>query len=131
MSSVVRDQLLHAVADQHRGQHPCHRARAAAALPGSVPALGEALAREKSPRVREAVLTSLARIATPESVKIILPLLRSDDAFVRREGSDALLAMKEVAWPYLAALLQDDDADVRILASGLIRDMPNETAVRL
>ena len=106
-------------------------ARAAAALPGSVPALGEALAREKSPRVREAVLTSLARIATPESVKIILPLLRSDDAFVRREGSDALLAMKEVASPYVAALLQDDDADVRILASGLIRDMPNETAVRL
>jgi len=106
-------------------------ARAAAAVPGSVPALGEALAREKSPRVREAVLTSLARIATPESVKIILPLLRSDDAFVRREGSDALLAMKEVASPYVAALLQDDDADVRILASGLIRDMPNETAVRL
>ncbi len=106
-------------------------ARAAAALPGSVPALGEALAREKSPRVREAVLTSLARIATPESVQTVLPLLRSDDAFVRREGSDALLAMKDVAWPYVAALLQDDDADVRILACSLVRDMPNETAVRL
>lgn len=106
-------------------------ARAAATLPGSVQALGEALAREKSPRVREAVLTSLARIATPDSVATVLPLLRSDDAFVRREASDALLAMKDVAWPSVASLLKDDDADVRILACGLVRDMPNETAVRL
>jgi len=106
-------------------------ARAAAGLPGSVAALGEALAREKSPRVREALLTSLARIATPASVETVLPLLRSDDAFVRREASDALVAMKDVAWPYLAALLQDGDADVRILACSLVRDMPSEKAVRL
>ena len=106
-------------------------ARAAAALPGSVPALAEALTREKNPRVREAVLTSLARIATPESVETVLPLLRSDDAFVRREACDALLAMQAVAWPYVAALLQDDNADVRVLACGLVRDMPNEKAVRL
>jgi HEAT repeat protein len=106
-------------------------ARAAASLPGSVPALGEALATEKNLRVREAVLTSLARIATPESVQTVLPLLRSDDAVVRREGSDALLAMKDAAWPQLEALLQDDDANVRILACGLVRDMPNEKAVLL
>jgi HEAT repeat protein len=106
-------------------------ARAAAALPGSVPALAKALASERNPRVREAVLTSLARIATPESVQAVLPLLRSDDAFVRREASDALLAMKDAAWPQVAALLQDDDADVRILACGLVRDMPNDKAVPL
>jgi len=99
-------------------------ARTAAALPGSVAALGEALAREKSPRVREALLTSLARIATPESVRTVLPLLRSDDALVRTGAYDALLAMKDVAWPHVAALLQDDDADVRVLACGLVRDMP-------
>ena len=106
-------------------------ARTAAALPGSVAALGEALAREKSSRVREALLTSLARIATPESVDAVLPLLRSDDALVRTEACDALLAMKEVAWPHVAALLHDGDADVRILACGLVRDMPTEKAVRL
>jgi HEAT repeat protein len=106
-------------------------ARAAAALPGCVPVLGEALAREKSPRVRVALLTSLIRIATPESVKAVAPLLRSDDAFARREGSDALLAMKDVAWPHVAALLHDGNVDVRILACGLVRDMPNEQAVRL
>ena len=39
--------------------------------------------------------------------------------------------MKDVAWPYVAALLQDGDADVRILACGLVRDMPSEKAVRL
>jgi hypothetical protein len=106
-------------------------ARAAAALPGSVPALGVALAHEKSPRVRQALLTSLARIGTAQSVQTVLPLLRSDDASVRREGSDALLAMKDVAWPSLAALLHDANADVRILACSLIRDMPNDTAVGL
>ncbi len=106
-------------------------ARAAAALPDSVAALGEALAREQSPRVRGAVLTSLTRIATPQCVEAILPLLRSDDARVRTEACDALLAMKEVAWPHVAALLQDGDADVRILACGLVRDIPNENAVRL
>ena len=106
-------------------------ARAAASLAGSETVLAEALSREKSPRVREALLTSLVRIATPQSVEAVLPLLRSDDAFVRREGSDALLAMKDVAWPYVAASLQDDDADVRILACGLVRAMPDEKAVRL
>jgi HEAT repeat protein len=89
------------------------------------------LAREKSPRVREALLTSLARIATPASVETVLPLLRSDDASVRTEASDALLAMKEVAWPYLSALLQDGDTDIRILACGLVRNMPNEMVMRL
>ncbi len=106
-------------------------ARTAAALPASVPALGAALTREQSPRVREALLTSLARIGSAESVETVLPLLRSDDASVRTEACDALLAMKAVAWPYVTALLKDDDADVRVLACGLVRDMPSETAVRL
>jgi HEAT repeat protein len=106
-------------------------ARAAAGLPDSVRALGEALAHEKNPRVRAAVLTSLARIATLESVQAVLPLLRSDDALIRTEASDALLVMKDVAGPSLAALLQDHDADIRILACTLVRSLPNETALRL
>ena len=100
-------------------------ARAAAALPGSVPALAEALTREKNPRVREAVLTSLARIATPESVETVLPLLRSDDAFVRREACDALLAMQAVAWPYVAALLCATCRTKRPCGSTVICSMRN------
>ena len=62
-------------------------ARSAAELPGGVAALGEALAREKSPRVREALFTGLARVATPQSVEAVLPFLRSDDALVRTGAS--------------------------------------------
>jgi HEAT repeat protein len=106
-------------------------ARAAAQLPGGVTALGEALRRETVPRVREAIFTALARIATPQSVETVLPLLRSHDARIRTEASDALLAMKSAAWPFLSALLRDQDAAVRILACDLVRNMPNDLAVRL
>jgi len=106
-------------------------ARAAADLPASVPALGAALGKENNAAVREALFTALARIATPQSVETILPFLRSDDALVRTGASDALLAMKDVAWPHVATLLRDPDADVRILACGLVRNMPTEISVGL
>ena len=106
-------------------------ARAAADVPGGVTALGEALARETNRRVREAMFTTLARVATPQSVEVVLPFLRSDDADVRTGATDALAAMKDVAWPYLEELLRDQDADVRMLACTLVRNMPGETAIQL
>ena len=106
-------------------------ARSAADLPDSVPALADALRREQSPVVREAVFLALARIATKQSVEAVLPFLRSDDASVRTEASDALLAMKDVVWPHVASLLRDPDANVRTLACSLIRDMPRGAAVSL
>jgi len=39
--------------------------------------------------------------------------------------------MKDVAWPYVASLLRDPDADVRVLACGLVREMPGEAAASL
>jgi len=106
-------------------------ARAAADFADSVPALAEALRREKSQVVREALFLALARIASAQSVEAVLPFMRSDDASIRTQATDALLAMKEAAWPYVPALLRDKDADVRILACGLVRDMPREVAVKL
>jgi len=106
-------------------------ARAAADLPDSVPALEDALRRERSPVVREAVFSALARIATKQSVEAVLPFLRSDDASIRTEASDALLAMKNIVWPSVAPLLRDPDADVRILACSLVREMPGEVAASL
>ena len=126
VAAAVMDALAHGTDEQRWSA-----ARAAAELPGCAPALAAALAREKAPRVREAIVTSLARIATPDSVAALLPCLRSDDAHVRMEATDALTAMKDAAWPYLGELLRDSDADVRMLACGLVRNMPNESAVRL
>ena len=106
-------------------------ARAAAELPNSVAALGSAVAQETSPRVREALFTALVRLATPQCVEAIMPLLRSDDADVRTGAVDALAAMREATWPYLAALLRDTDVHVRILACELLRNLPGEQALPL
>ena len=106
-------------------------ARAAADLPGTVPALKDALLREENRAVREALFSALARIASTESVEAVLPFLRAADALIRNEASDALLAMRDAVWPYIPPLLRDQSADVRILACGLVRDMPSEAAARL
>lgn len=106
-------------------------ARAAPTVPGGVDALGHALATERSARVREAIFTGLARIGTARSVEWVLPLLRSDDANLRTGALDALGAMKGVVGPQLPQLLHDPDADVRLLACDLARNLPSEDATRL
>lgn len=106
-------------------------ARAAAELPESVPALAAALSSERNADVREALFSALARIATPDSVQVVLPYLRSDDAGLRTAAMDALTAMNEPAWPHIAELLRDSDGDVRILACTLVRNMSSEVAVPL
>jgi HEAT repeat protein len=95
----------------------------AACDPAAIPSLGAALAHERDMRVREAIFTALARIATPESALIILPYLRVDDANMRTGAMDALRAMQDACRPYLPGLLADPDADVRLLTCDLVRDV--------
>lgn len=106
-------------------------ARAAADLPDGVNALGAALATERNARVREAIFTSLARIGTVRSVEWVVPFLRSDDANLRTGALDALRAMKRVVASHAAQLLHDEDADVRLLACELARNLPAEDATRM
>jgi HEAT repeat protein len=110
------------------------RWRAARALAGhaeAVPALAAALAAEKSPRVREAMMTALMRIGNEASVRVLLPLIRSEDAGQRSAAIDALQALPQAISPFLATLLADSDSDVRILATELARNMPSGEATRL
>jgi HEAT repeat protein len=95
----------------------------AARDPAAIPALGEALAHERNARVREAIFTALARIATPESAQIVLPYLRVDDANIRTGAMDALRAMHDACRPYLPELLANPDPDVRLLACDLVREV--------
>ena len=107
---------------------------AARALAGQADALGPlaaALATEEDARVREAILTGLARAGGPAAVDAVLPLLRSDRAELRAAALDALRAMPEATAVRLPALLRDADRDVRILACDLIRDRPADEAIRL
>jgi HEAT repeat protein len=106
-------------------------ARALSSSPESLPALVRALAGESDDRVREALFTGLARIATPDSAAAILPYLRSDDATVRTGALDALRAMPGAVRPHMEALLGDPDADVRLLVCEIVRNLDSAEATRL
>jgi len=105
-------------------------ARAAGDDPVNLGALAQVLARESDTRVREAIFTALARIATPESALAVLPYLRSDDANIRTCALDALRAMPEAVKAHLSQALADADADMRLLACDLIRNIRDEDAPR-
>lgn len=109
--------------------------RDAAERPDGLALLADALSREGArdgdPRVREAIFTSLARLATPESAAVVVPYLRSDDANLRTGAIDALRAMPLACLSHLPALLRDGDADVRLLSCELARELPDEEANRL
>jgi HEAT repeat protein len=106
-------------------------ARSAATLPGGVEALGAALGTETDPRVRTAIFTSLARVASAASVEAVLPCLRADDSNLRTGALDALRAMPRAALPKLPDLLNDADIDVRILSCEIARCLAPAEATRL
>lgn len=103
-------------------------ARAAATLPSGLVIMSDALPKETSSRVREAIFTALARIGTSASAAAVVPYLRSDDPEIRTGALDALRAMPDGAAAHLSDLLRDDDADVRLLACELVRNQPADAA---
>jgi HEAT repeat protein len=106
-------------------------ARKIAQTRAGVTLLAEALGLEKDPRVREAIFTGLASIATPESALAILPHLRSDDANLRTGALDALRMMPDATRPILKTLLGDPDSDVRLLACDLLRGQSAAEATQM
>jgi HEAT repeat protein len=106
-------------------------ARQLALAPKNAPLLGEALAREKSARVREALFTALAQIGTDETAQIVLPYLQQADAAIRTQSLDALCAMPQAVLPHLPALFTSTDRDVRLLACEIVRHLPAPTATEI
>jgi len=106
-------------------------ARVAAQLPDGLRLLSRAMSVERDPHVREAILTGLARIGTPESAEAVLPDLRSDDSQLRAAALDALRAMPSATGFHLPRLLRDADPDVRLLACDLVRGQSAADAGRL
>jgi HEAT repeat protein len=125
VENIARD-LAQGTSDQR-----WRAARAAAALPDGLELLRHAISEERDPRVREAILTSLARIGTRESAEVVFPDLRSDDAQLRAAALDALRAMPAAMRDHLPQLLHDADPDVRLLACDLVRGQPAAEAGRL
>jgi HEAT repeat protein len=106
-------------------------ARSARETPEGLSILKDALSKEKDPRVREAIFTSLARIHTSESAEAILPYLGSDDASLRAGALDALRSMPVATAPHISGVLKDNDPDVRLLGCELVRNQPSGDANRL
>lgn len=129
----ARPELKEAAAALRNGsaEERWNAARSLAGFPEAAGLLGEALAAEPEPRVREAILTSLSRLATPESVAAVIPYLRSDDAGLRGGALEALREMIAAARPRLPELLADPDPDVRLLCCDLARELPSAEATRL
>ncbi len=99
-------------------------ARAASGHAGCTADLARALATEASPRVRDAMFTSLAQTADDTAVTALQALLRSDEADLRIGALDALRLLVRGNPAMVAPLLQDADADVRILSCELVRELP-------
>lgn len=99
-------------------------ARAASGLPACTPDLVSALATEASPRVRDAMFTSLAQTADDTALGALQAWLRSDDAQLRIGALDALRLLVRGDPALVTPLLQDADADVRILSCELVRELP-------
>ena len=136
---LIRKESSEIEAESSRKARPClasaspdkrWAAARAASDPAAIPSLAEALAHERDSRVREAIFTALARIGTPESVKVVLPYMRLDDANTRTGAMDALRAMQDACRQYLPALLADPDPDVRLLACDLVRDAGGADGLR-
>lgn len=103
-------------------------ARRLGGRPGSAPVLLEALAKEQDPRVREAILTALAKDGGPDAIGGLVGLIRSPDAASRTAALDALATVPAAIESNIEALLSDPDRDVRILSCDLVRRLPTAKA---
>lgn len=86
---------------------------------GAVEGIGplvELLQIEPSRYVREVIVTSLKMMKGTELVSAIIPLLRSDDAFIRNGAVDILALQDEGDIVPLKELLEDSNKDVRKFA---------------
>jgi len=116
-----------------RDTEPSVRRRCAkelAAYPESVHALAASLDIERVQNVREMVMTSLALIGSQEAVAVLLPCLRSDDAFLRNEAIEVLKQLPEALAPMMETLLKDQDPDVRIFAVNVLESLRHPSVVQ-
>jgi HEAT repeat protein len=93
--------------------------------------LAEAIMSETDLRVREAIFTSLVRIGSRDAVEAVVSCLRGDNAALRTGALDAMRAMIGAVRPVLPALLADPDADIRLLACDLARELPSADATKM
>lgn len=103
-------------------------ARLLAGKPDQAPVLLAALDKEQDLRVREAILTALAKDGGHDAIGGIVSLIRSPDAASRTAALDALAMVPPAIESNIEVLLSDPDRDVRILSCDLVRRLPTAKA---
>ncbi|WP_042695111.1 HEAT repeat domain-containing protein [Azospirillum sp. B506] len=116
-TEVARDPLAALEDAEASARRDAAHALGHAAVPGAEAALARRLQAEGDAGVREAILTALARIATPDAAAALVSFLDREDAALRNAALESLQQMPaEVAAPALLPLLDHADADLRIFA---------------
>ncbi|RVT87562.1 HEAT repeat domain-containing protein [Inhella crocodyli] len=98
-------------------------AQSLGATPGAAPALVERLHLERDARVREALFTSVGRLPGADTVRALMPLLRSEDVSLRNGAIEALSGMPEWVAPHILQMLEDADPDVRVFTVNMMSDL--------
>ncbi|NLU48854.1 MAG: response regulator [Syntrophomonadaceae bacterium] len=93
--------------------------------------LVERLQIEPSRFVREVIVNALRNMKGTELVEQVIPLLRSDDAFIRNATIDILSRQNETALAPLEKLLGDPDKDVRKFALDVMFQLNSPFAANL
>lgn len=89
-------------------------------IPGGVQLLISRLMIETSRYVREVIINCLKGIKGRDVVEKIVPLLSSDDAFIRNASIEILSTQGEFATEFMRKLLGDPDKDIRKFALDIL-----------
>ncbi len=95
-------------------------ARDLVSYPQAVDALLYQLDIETDNPVQQAIFDSLQQIGGESVVSGLLPLLRTEDAFVRNAAIEVLQSMPDGVAVHIVELLNDIDSDVRIFAIDIL-----------
>jgi HEAT repeat protein len=97
-------------------------------VPDAIPELLARAGLETEPRVRDAVLTTLAGHDTEAVAAGLAVHLASDDAALRTAVAEALAAMPRSVPALLPSLITAPDHDVRVMTAMVLADLPDPSA---
>lgn len=87
------------------------------------PLLVQRLEIETDLAVRQVIFDSLMLIGGEQTVILLIPLLKSEDANLRNNVIEVLQTLPAEVAPSIADLLTDEDSDVRIFAIDVLREL--------
>lgn len=91
--------------------------------PDAAAALVEQLQRETEPSVLQVILTSLTSIGDDVAIQGLIDCLYLEDTMLRNAAIEVLKELPDQVAPFMDALLQDPNHDVRIFAVNVLESL--------